>query len=241
MEDLKLSLPTFSGNELIIRQGDAKPIVDPPKMALSGDINTVTAFIEKRKSVTDTGDFQKIDPNKIIVVTDKKNRTIKIDLDPHNLYVPKITATLFLSDDLEEFGINSNKQYTRESLVKLLRFNRLAFDDYDQHAKILAAYQSFNAKAYTDIKQEADTRGNKVNNFAKTVDTDIPTEFILLIPIYKGQPAERFRVEICLDVTDAGARFWFESVELKELLQTKLEIIFNEQLKCCEEYVIVNV
>ncbi|MFT3704678.1 MAG: hypothetical protein QM802_20100 [Agriterribacter sp.] len=239
MEELQLSLPSFNGNEIIIREGAAVPHKDPEKMNISGDINTVTAFVTKRKPVTEG--YQYLDPNKVIVTVDNGKRCIKIDLDPHNPHVAKLTATLEISDELQKFGINTSKQYKREELVKLIKFNRLDFDDADEHSKILAAYMGFNAKAFIEMKQEADQRGNKAQNFVKTVDTNIPNLFILNIPIFKGQESQRFRVEICLDVTDGGAYFWLESVELNEIMKTQQAIIFAEQLKCCQDYVIVNV
>lgn len=240
MKEIKLNIEKIEGNELIVREGQAAPIIAPEKVHIGGDINTISAYINKRKQTGNAG-LQSINPERVIVRVDKKEMSIRVDFDPEDKCGTLIEGRLYESEDIKQFFINKQKTFTKEEIVKLIKFSRLHFDDHDKHAEVLRAYQSFTAKANTDIKQEADTRGNKISNYAKYVETNIPTEFILNVPIFKGQPKERFRVEICIDVTDGGARFWFESVELNEIIQTRIDEIFSEQLKCCQEYVIVNV
>jgi hypothetical protein len=46
-------------------------------------------------------------------------------------------------------------------------------------------------------------------------------------------------VEICLDVTDAAASFWFESVELADLTELEGVRILEQELKSCEGMVII--
>lgn len=46
-------------------------------------------------------------------------------------------------------------------------------------------------------------------------------------------------MEICLDVTEGSARFWFESVELHELIQKRLDEIFEEELARMEGLVVI--
>jgi hypothetical protein len=59
------------------------------------------------------------------------------------------------------------------------------------------------------------------------------------LPIFKGQDPKRFMVEICLDVTDAAASFWFESVELSDLTELDGELILKEELESCADYVVI--
>lgn len=237
MKELKVNVESSNG-VLVVRTGDAAPIILPEKVHIGGDINTISAYIDKRK-VTENAGLQAINPERVIVRVDKKGLKIRVDFDPEDKYGTEIEAALYESEELKPFHINGGKTFTKEEIVKLLKFSRLLFQSTDKHAEVLRSYQSFTAKANTDIKQESDTRGNKIANFAKSVETNIPTEFILHAPIFKGQPKESFRVEICIDVTDGGARFWFESIELNELIQVRVDEIFNEQLKSCQDYVIV--
>lgn len=237
MENLNLKLDSFTGNELVVRTGSALPLKEPNIIVISGDINTISSFINNRK---DGFSNQAIDKNKAVVVVDKKEMKILLDLDPENPYGTEVHGSLELSDELKTFHVNTVKRFTREELVTLLKFNRLSFDSPDQWAVLLKAYQMFKADTQASLAQESDNRGNKANSFNKSVTSNIPQDFVLLIPIFKGKEAARFRVEICLDVTDGGARFWLESTELHELIKTQTEVIFNEELKSCAGFVIVN-
>jgi len=238
-DKVEISL-TPLGAELIIREGQAAPIREPNIIAVSGDINSISTFLSKRHKGKEGFSHQAVDPTKVVVLVDRKAMTIKLQLDPESHFGASVTGKLELSDELSVFKINGGETFTRDQLIKVLRFNRRWFLDGDKHSQLLSAYQSFNAKAFIDMMADSDTRGNKAASYKKEVKTDLPEEFILSVPIFKGQPNEIFRVEICLDVTDGGARFWFESVELAELTQRRRDEIFAEQLKACEDFVVIN-
>lgn len=238
MENLTLKVESVSGNEIIIREGNALPQREPVKINISGDIKTVSSFIWKRKSATNPG-FQYIDPNLAVVEVDKQKRTIILMLDPANPLGAVITAKMELNPDLVDFCINAKKTFKQKELVDLLKFSGLAFDNAEKHQMLLRSYQAFNAKAYIDMASDSDNRGNKSSSFNKKVETNLPVDFVLNIPIFKGQDRKRFSVEICLEVTDGGCNFWFESVELKELIEIESERILKDELESCAGYVVI--
>lgn len=237
MQKLELQV-TNEGKEIIIREGQALPLKEPQRVILAGDIKSVSSFL-KARNVAAQGS-QAIDAGKAVVQVDKIAGTIVLHLDPESAYGASVTGKLELSDELQKWFINQSKTWKQNELVKHLRFNRIDFDDYEKHDQLLKAYQSFNFKTYIESQTESDNRGNKSNAFKKTVETGLPADFVLTIPIFKGFDAQRFHVEICLETTEGAANFWFESVELNELIKTKKDIIFNEELKHCEGFVIIN-
>lgn len=238
METLNIKLEN-TGNEIIVREGQALPQKEPVKIKIAGNIQSVSQFLKIRNKENGGLSLQSVDLSKAVVLVNKKDMTITLLLDPENHYGTEVVAKLELSDELKTFGINSQSTFTREQLIKLIRFNKLFFADAEKHAELLAAYMAFNASANSDIQQASDTRGNRASHLVKKVDTNVPTEFILNIPIFKGEKSERFRVEICLDVTDGGARFWFESVELHEIIQTRRDQIFDKELESATGFVII--
>lgn len=129
--------------------------------------------------------------------------------------------------------------FNREELIKLLRFNRIWFADPSQHDTLIKAYQAFSAEVNAKIGKESDTRGNVDNSYKKTVTTNVPDSFVLNIPVFKGMAKRKFRVEIAIDSTDASTKFWFESVELAELIQVESEQILNAELASCSDFVII--
>lgn len=238
MKDLNIELKTVNGNTLTVLQGEALKLQPPRIIDLSGDIKTVSSFLSIRNT-NGTG-LQQIDKSKAVIVVDKKALTIQLLIDPESYYGASITGTLEKSEELKPFSINQNQTFTKEQLVKLIKFNKIFFDDAAKHAEMLIAFQKVSSTVNIKSNDSSDERGNKERNFVKEVTTNAPTEFILNIPVFKGFPPYRFRVEVCLDVTEGSARFWFESVELHEIMQTKIEQIFTEELQAAKDFVIVN-
>lgn len=240
MENLHLKVEGANG-EIIFRHGDALPPVAPKKIKITGDIKTVAAFIGGRsdKKQLETAGYQWINPDRAIVEVDKENLQIVLSVDPEDEYGPVVTARLSLAPELEQFCINKNKLFNREELIKLIRFNKIWFDSADQHDTLLKSYQAFSATVNANIGKTSDTRGNVSNAYNKTVETNVPTEFKLNIPIFKGMPKRQFRVEIALDSTDASTKFWFESIDLNEIIQIESETILKAELEACADYVVI--
>lgn len=238
MENLNVKIDSPNGTTLTVLQGNVLDTKPPEKILISGDIKTVNSFLGIRlKAGAGT---QTIDKAKAVIYVDKKKLTIELLLDPENHYGAKVLGTLEKSDELLPFCINQNKTFSKEELVKLIKFNKIFFDDADKHAEMLLAFQKISSTVNIKSNDSADDRGNKERAFVKEVTTNAPTEFILNIPIFKGFDNVRFRVEVCLDVTEGSARFWFESTELHEIMQRTVDAIFDQQLQSAAGFVIVN-
>jgi activator of HSP90 ATPase len=240
MKDQQLNLHFKAGNgdAVTIRQGDALPLKHPEKINISGNIKSVGAFLAARYGEREGDRLQKVNKNTTVVIVNDEDRTITLQLDPNDCFGTVVTGKLEVTEELKQFQINTARQFNREELVKLIRFNRRYFtNNYDQ---VLKAYQQLNLSASSNLSAISDIRGNKESNFKKQVDSSgIPTEFSLLIPVFKGFNDKLFRVEICLEATDASVRFWFESVELHELMIREQELIFEEQLELCKDFAVI--
>ena len=228
-----------TGDTLTILEGTALELLPPNQISLRGNINAVSSFLKIRHEGEDGDGKQRVDSSRAVVEVDPAAMTIKLSLDPEDYYGATVTASLLMSDELRAFGINTNSRYTQNDLTKLLRFNRLRFFDQAAYEAVLKAVMTFSFNAEIGSANAADTRGNKSAAFDKKVHSNIPADFILIVPIFKGQPALKFRVEICIDTTEGSARFWFESVELAELIEIERERIFENELKSCEGFVII--
>lgn len=241
MENLTLKIENTNG-ELIIREGNAQeplPLKEPKIITISGDIHSVANFINNRK--TGHGS-QLIDMNKAVVTVDKSNKTIVLQLDPENHYGATITAKLEESDELKQFGINKGNRYNRKSLLDLIRFNRLFFEDKVQHAQVMTGLYKLRVKSETEIQQEKDNQGNKRNLLdVKTVDDGgLVKEFNLTLPLFKGFSNQNITVEICFEVLNGDVSFWLESIGLKEAMDASVDGILAKELESCEGFVIIN-
>jgi hypothetical protein len=239
MENIELSLPNFTGEILTIREGQAIDPKDPNIIKITGDIKSISNYL-KIRNASGAG-LQAIDKSKAIVTVNKKEMFFLLQLDPENHFGASVTAKLELSDELIKWTVNTGKTWKLNDLVKFLRFARLDFDVADKYASMLDAYMKFNYKAHIEMEQNApDRKGNKKQSFNKAIEANLPTDFVLNIPIFKGMESTRFGVEIWMETTEGSANFWFESPELSELIETQKAVIFNEELKSCEGFVIIN-
>lgn len=241
MEKIELKLDGVT-NELTIRQGkaaDPLPLKEPEIIDIAGDIHSVANFIKDRSA---GHGLQFIDKNKAIVLVDKDNRQITLQLDPENHYSTTVTACLQQSKELLQFGINTTTRYGRKQLLDLLRFNRLFFEDKNEHAKIIEGLYKLRIKSQTEIEQESSNQGNKKSLVeVKVIDDGGFTRFFkMTLPLYKGFPAQNIEVEVCYDLLNGDISFWLESIGLKETLQAQIDDIFATELKSCEGFVIIH-
>jgi len=223
---------------------DPKP---PVKILIEGHVTAPAEFLKKRfrdqigsaESCANGILLQKVDIRNAILIVDEDAMTITLSLDQENPYGAVITGKLEFTNYLDEFHINTNKEFRRPELTKLLRFSKQLFRDVDKYDELLKAYQTLDIKALIEARQEDDTRGNKNFSLSKKVTTNLPESFVLRLPIFKGQQPEEFRVEIGINTTDGDARFNFESPELKALIDQRKIEIFEEQLKEFQDFVII--
>lgn len=252
----EILLSTSAGeNTLIVREGKAMELKEPLVINIAGDIDTVKSFVAKRylkedpltadqraAVVTDNYNLQQFYKETAVVTFDKKNLSISLDVNPQDFYGPKVSGKLEVSDELAPFKINEPSGiFSREQLVKLLRFNKRFFSDAAVHDNVLKAFQSLSLTGNTSLDASNDNRGNAAAKFEKKIDSSkIPTTFYMNIPVFKGQEPKKFLVEICLDSSESSVIFWFESVELAELKDAIVDGIFDEQKKLFADFVIVN-
>ncbi len=228
--------------EYVIRHGEALPMQEPDRILINGDIHTVETFLNTRfiNHLENKGiGRQEVNINKAVITIDKDRGEISLELDPEDHYGSEISAKLEPSIELQSFHINGTYEFNQEKLVELIKFSRRYFENPEQHRIIFTAFQKFEASVQTDLKNEKDNRGNINALLSKKVSSQLPLEFKLNIPIFKGMSREVFPVEICFNVTDRGVSFWFESVALEELIEERKNEIFDEMTEAWKEFVII--
>ncbi|MDV4025576.1 hypothetical protein CMT52_14670 [Elizabethkingia anophelis] len=217
--------------------GEALTPKEPERLSVSGDFTAVGNYLKIKKQTANR--LQEIRPENAIVICDYDNLTIQLQTNPNDTFSTIITGKAEYSKEYKDFGINQSKFFNREQLIKLFRFNRRYFPNKEENANLLGAYQNFTASVNKNIADNSDLRGNKISHLQKTVRTDLPESFVVEIPVFKGEAPVSFPVEICIEDNDSGVRFWFESVELDELIQEKKEYMFSRELSECQDLAII--
>lgn len=225
------------GDKGVILVGTANTPKEPKALDVQGDFTAVGNYL--RIKYERANPFQEIRPENAIVICDFDNLTIQLQTNPNDITSTTVTGRAEFSKEYKEFGINQSKFYNREQLIKLFRFYRRYFPNKEENANLLGAYQNFTASVNKNIADNSDLRGNRNSQFQKTVRTDLPESFVVEIPVFKGEEPVSFPVEICIEDNDSGVRFWFESVELDELIQSKKEEMFARELEQCKDLAII--
>lgn len=216
------------------------PLKEPKSIAIIGDIHTVSNYVAIRRK--EAQGIQELNPKTIVVEVDKTARKIVMLQDPEAHYSTTVTASLQQSDELRQFGINTETRYDRKQLLRLLKFNRLFFDDKQQYDQVIAGLVKIRFKTQAELSQENDGKGNKVNNDEShtVADDGFKDKFVLSVPLFKGFGPAKIEVEICWEVLNSTISFWLESVGLKEATDSAVDGIFETELDNIRDFVIVH-
>ena len=217
--------------EIVIRKGEALPLREKNKVQISGSISAPRLFFEKRNADHESKWCH--------VLYSKNEQKIKLVVDEEDKLGKDVTGVLEMNTDFKDFGINSMKMYTVQELMQFLKLRKFFFDDRDQNVTIVTNLQKFKASITTQIEQEKSNQGNQKKVLDIKVDSNIPLNFVLSMPIFKGFDNYKFAVEICYDVRDNSAILWLESVELAELMASETARIITEELKSFEAIVCI--
>ena len=220
MEKIELNL-NGEQKELLIRTGEALKLLQPVKIVQSGNIESPAKFHAIRAGV----------PTKSIVTFSRSKMEIIFDAEPENSLAAIVTGKLLINDDLKKFEINSqSKMWGLQELAKFLKMNKTFFKDKEKTDSLIASLIAFKGTITTELEKANDGRGNAKDLMDRKTTSNMPTDFILSLPVFVGGEIKTFRVEIGIDSTDASAKFWLESSELQEIIITERDRIIDAEI-----------
>lgn len=211
---------------LVIREGQAEPIYPQTPLRLKGDLAAPVLFAQHTQGIDTQQAYVLVDPAEYIIklVTNRQGTEYERQ---------EVTGELRPNPFLEGFKIAVGTVPATFSLKELadhLRMRRMFFANPEQCREVITLLQDFRATSNTEISAKHNER-NGSRAVAVNKQNDFPTVDIKLrIPLWVGRPASEFFVQINGDVSDNGIRLWLESVELRELLVSTQESLFQEQV-----------
>lgn len=211
----------------------------PFKRVIKGRIDAVTRFLTKKISLRESeSEFvyseisQTPESFRSIVEVSQKESSIRLFIDPNNKYGMEVSGHLIANPELKDFSINQNKLFTRDELLKLIRFNAFRIEN---PKPLIDSLQRLKFEVSLASKSTKDQRANVDAALTKNVTTDIPNSFILHMPLFEGMNDIKFMVDILYESTDANIKFWLESTELHQLVKTQTDLIINAEVIKIEE------
>lgn len=219
-----------------IHQELETPRVDyEESVKMSGTIQAPGNFIEKRKDIV-----EQIDNKRCNVQYSYNGLYIKVRTQENWAVHYHVDGLLKRNPDISMLQINTKKMFSVKDLTQHIRMNKFFFADKDQNIAIVSNLQKFRVEAQTQIETENDNRGNAKDLYEIKNKSNLVLDFDLLMPIYVGQPAKKFRVEVAYAVRERNIEVWLESPELEELFRiNSKEIIDHELTRFPQEFVFI--
>lgn len=216
--------------ELIIRQGEALQVSNPKSHTFETTITGPGNWYEGKS----------YDYKKANVIVSHDDLSIKLFIGEHETSgTVTVVGSLKEFEDLTKFRINRSGTFSQKQLASLLKMNRIYFADRDENLQIVSNLEKFKARVTQEIENGNDFKGNKRQLFEQQVTHDLILSFKLNIPLFKGEPAQSFMVDVNFDITDGSTTFWLESVDLKELQDKTSKQIINREIKRLKDLTIM--
>lgn len=209
-------------HELVIRQGDALPLKEPQSLMLTGRIDSILNFLKVRKT--------EINEKKchIVVNYDKLLMYMIVDERDAQNYAA-VHSALELSEEYKKFGINSSKQWEPYEFSKFIKMNRAFFVSREQAANLVTDFKNFKAKVDKVVEKMKDQNGSYDEKRSQAVTTNLPENFKVKIPIFKGEEPITLELEVEIDSTTLAVSLI--SPEANEFVQTTSREKIDEQIK----------
>lgn len=212
--------------EVVLRHGEAPSQLEPKapvKTNIHGVIGVVQEYLKKR---VNTGQFSQ---ERSHIIVNRENLTITLIINEDDEYTRgKVVAELQMHPSFVKFGINQNKTWTPVDLGVFFKMNRTFFESKEQNMVLVTQLMNYEANIQSEVKQSVGQNGNRTDNFNQVVNSNLPEKFNLVIPIFKGMPAETIEVETFAKVNGRDVLF----VLLSPGANVTLEDIRN---KCLDE------
>lgn len=211
---------------LEIREGKALPLQEPQPVKIVGVIESPYRWIVKRDG--------KFDKKKAHILVNRADMRIMLVIDEKDYYQDSITGGLEIHPDFKKWNINTGEGWTTKQLSEFVKMNRSCFESKDVAMKLSNELQNIKVKVEKEAEKSDNNRGDyKAMIAQKVIESNIPERFILNVPIFKGQPAKSFEVEIYISPDSYSCSF--VSPEVNDIIHNVRDSIIDEQLKLINE------
>jgi len=219
--------------EVIIREGLAVKqleIKPPVKTYLKGTIGVPLEYLKKRVST------KQFTQELSHLIVNREEIKISLIFNEHDEYNRgEVIGTLDFHPKYNDFGINTGKIWTPVELGMFFKMNRSFFNDRASNMKLVNELMNFTATVNSSIERSVKESGNRTDNFAQVVNSNLPESFTLKIPIFKGLESEILEVETFAQVNGREVSFMLLSPGANQSLEDIRDKAIDDQLKDIKE------
>lgn len=233
-EKLNVTIPEGKDRvEVVIREVDRVveqelPVLEPDNVEIIGNITAPFAFLEKRWSAED-GQINHCRTH-ILVNRDKLEMTLIVnETDKRNKML--IVGNIELSRQFEAFGINKKDNWDPIELANFFKIYRSYFEKPVDNMILVSSLKGFKAKVHQTVEREEKDNGGKTDVFRQVVDSSLPKEFMVNIPVFKGQAPSPIKVEIMAHVHGHDFALELISADAADIIEQRRDAIFNGEIE----------
>ena len=229
MEKIELSLKEGT-SELEIRTGAAAIIHEPESLDINGTLSAPADFLKVRS--------QQCEPLKThVVVNEDEGLITLIANDQDKVGYILITGKLTLNPEYVRTGVNTGNGKTAFKLAQWIKMNRTLFDTKEEAARLVTELRSLKLKVDKQVEENEDDRANKSMKIAQAVESNLPEGFNLTVPLFVGEKAVTFAVEVVIDPEDFSCSLL--SPDASDAIKKEKSDAIQKQLKNFSEYVVI--
>jgi hypothetical protein len=236
MQNEKLQINLSQGvakAEVILREGTAVTELEPKapvKTNISGVIGSPLEYLTKRLN---TGQFTQ---ERSYLFVNREEISLALIINEDDEYQRgQVYGKLEFHPKFEEFGINTNKAWTPTELGMFFKMNRAFFPDRGVNMKLVTDLMNFTATVNNKIERSVKENGDRTDNFAQVVNSNLPASFVLNIPIFKGMKPETLEVETFAKVNGREVAFILISPGANQTLEEIRDNTIDAQLEQIKE------
>lgn len=227
----KISVDTIPDGEMrtvVLLEGKTADPINLTGVKIAGNISAVKDFLAKREATAN----QKTSH----IEVDEQNGTILLLVDANSPLSVEVLAKLYRPKPLNTIDINGSATLELKPIADILRKHRFLFAEITEYDKVIMYLNKFKAKVETEIERERNTSNGSNRQLVDKKVTVESVNFKVKTPLYVGGPEKTFLVDVCCDITDGGARFWLESLDLIELEKTARREAMDAELVELRKY-----
>ena len=232
MENEKLQINLAPGSEraeIIIREVPSVneiPVKPPLKIDLTGTIGAPAEFLRKRIDEND-----QVNQKRCHVLVDREALVVTLVLWENDFYHSgKVKGYLEEHPMYKAFGINSGKAWTPSELGMFCKMNRAFFPDKSENMKLVTDLMNFTGTVCSKIEKSVKESGDRTDNWAQVVNSNLPPAFKLKIPVFKGMAAESLEVETFAQINGREVAFILISPAANQLAEEIRDTVIDKEL-----------
>lgn len=219
--------------ELIVREGAAAKQLEPKEpipVSITGTIGAPYEFLSKR---IDKEQFRQSDCN---IIVDRENVQITLVINESDAYMRGVVAgKLLYNPKFLQFGINVSKAWKPTELGLFIKMNRSLFANRNENMELVSRLMNFTATVNNSIERAVKENGNRTDNFAQVVNSNLPESFTVRMPIFKGMSPETIEVETFAHVDGHEVSFFLLSPGAQAVLEDLRDHVIDGQLERIRE------